>query len=75
MFKRTKYYATGGPAKKTKYMAKGGKASKYMAKGGKASKYCKDPNYAKGSKKRKKKAAGGFVGIRGQGAVMRERLR
>ena len=29
-----------------------------------ASKYCKDPNYAKGSKKRKKKATGGFVSIR-----------
>ena len=40
-----------------------------------ASKYCKDPNYAKGSKKRKKKAAGGFVGIRGQGAVMPDRVR
>ena len=40
-----------------------------------ASKYCKDPNYAKGSKKRKKKAKGGFVSIRGQGAVMSDRLR
>ena len=40
-----------------------------------ASKYCKDPNYAKGSKKRKKKAKGGFVSIRGQGAVMSNRLR
>jgi hypothetical protein len=40
-----------------------------------ASKYCKDPNYAKGSKKRKKKATGGFVSIRGQGIVMKERLR
>ena len=40
-----------------------------------ASKYCKDPNYAKGSKKRKKKAKGGFVSIRGQGIVMKERLR
>ena len=39
-----------------------------------ASKYCKDPNYAKGSK-RKKKAAGGFVSVRGQGIVMKERLR
>ena len=39
-----------------------------------ASKYCKDPNYAKGSK-RKKKAKGGLVSIRGQGIVMRERLR
>ena len=39
-----------------------------------ASKYCKDPNYAKGSK-RKKKATGGFVSIRGQGIVMKERLR
>ena len=38
-----------------------------------ASKYCKDPNYAKGSK-RKKKAKGGPV-IRGQGIVMKERLR
>jgi hypothetical protein len=40
-----------------------------------ASKYCKDPNYAKGSKKRKKKATGGFVSIKGQGIVMKERLR
>ena len=40
-----------------------------------ASKYCKDPNYAKGSKKRKKKAKGGFVSIRGQGVVMSDRLR
>ena len=42
-----------------------------------ASKYCKDPNYAKGSKKKKrtKKANGGFVYIRGQGAVMSNRLR
>ena len=40
-----------------------------------ASKYCKDPNYAKKSKKRKKKAIGGFVSIRGQGIVMKERLR
>ena len=40
-----------------------------------ASKYCKDPNYAKGSKKRKKKAKGGFVRIRVQGAVMSKRLR
>ena len=39
MFKRTKFYATGGSVKGSKYMAKGGKASKYMAKGGKASKY------------------------------------
>ena len=39
-----------------------------------ASKYCKDPNYAKGSK-RKKKSKGGFVSIRGQGIVMKERLR
>ena len=37
-----------------------------------ASKYCKDPNYAKGSKKRKKKATGGFVSIRGQGIVMKD---
>ena len=35
MFKRTKYYATGGPVKNPKGMTKGGKASKYMAKGGK----------------------------------------
>ena len=43
MFKKTKGYATGGPAKSTKYMAKGGaaqntspiKSTKYMAKGGK----------------------------------------
>ena len=40
-----------------------------------ASKYCKDPNYAKGSKKRKKKSKGGFVSIRGQGVVMKARLR
>ena len=43
-----------------------------------ASKYCKDPNYAKGSKKKKrvKKANGGLVfNIRGQGAVMRDKLR
>ena len=41
-----------------------------------ASKYCKDPNYAKGSKKRKKKMKkGGLVNIRGQGIVMKERLR
>lgn len=40
-----------------------------------ASKYCKDPNYAKGSKKRKKKATGGFVSIRGQGIVMPNRRR
>ena len=39
-----------------------------------ASKYCKDPNYAKGSK-RKKKSKGGFVSVRGQGIVMKERLR
>ena len=38
-----------------------------------ASKYCKDPNYAKKSK-RAKKAQGGPV-IRGQGIVMKERLR
>jgi len=38
-----------------------------------ASKYCKDPNYAKKSK-RAKKAKGGPV-IRGQGIVMKERLR
>ena len=43
MFKRTKFYATGGSVK--------------------------------GSKKRKKKATGGFVSIRGQGIVMKERLR
>tara|TARA_R100000008_G_C3466907_1_gene106989 strand:+ start:132 stop:359 length:228 start_codon:yes stop_codon:yes gene_type:complete len=41
-----------------------------------ASKYCKDPNYAKGSKKKTKKMKnGGLVGIRGQGIVMKERLR
>jgi len=40
-----------------------------------ASKYCKDPNYAKGSKKKKrvKKFAGGE--IRGQGIVMKEKRR
>ena len=40
-----------------------------------ASKYCKDPNYAKKAKggKRKGKFAGGP--IRGQGAVMPDRLR
>ena len=41
-----------------------------------ASKYCKDPNYAKGSKKKTKKMKnGGLVGIKGQGIVMKERLR
>tara|TARA_R100000005_G_scaffold90136_1_gene61206 strand:- start:269 stop:496 length:228 start_codon:yes stop_codon:yes gene_type:complete len=41
-----------------------------------ASKYCKDPNYAKGSKKKTKKMkSGGLVGIKGQGIVMKERLR
>jgi hypothetical protein len=40
-----------------------------------ASKYCKDSNYAKGSKKRKKKANGGFVNIKGQGIVMPNRRR
>ena len=41
-----------------------------------ASKYCKDPNYAKGSKRKKKKMKnGGLVNIRGQGIVMKERLR
>jgi len=43
-----------------------------------ASKYCKDPNYAKGSKKKKrvKKAGGGLVfNVRGQGRVMPNRLR
>jgi hypothetical protein len=41
-----------------------------------ASKYCKDPNYAKGSKKKAKKMKnGGLVGIKGQGIVMKERLR
>tara|TARA_Y100000768_G_scaffold275398_1_gene211008 strand:- start:512 stop:736 length:225 start_codon:yes stop_codon:yes gene_type:complete len=41
-----------------------------------ASKYCKDPNYAKGSKKKTKKMKnGGLVGMRGQGIVMKERLR
>ena len=40
-----------------------------------ASKYCKDPNYAKGSKKKKrvKKFEGGE--IRGQGIVMKEKRR
>ena len=38
-----------------------------------ASKYCKDPNYAKKSK-RTKKSIGGPV-IRGQGIVMKTRLR
>ena len=41
-----------------------------------ASKYCKDPNYAKGSKKKRvKKSTGGFVSIRGQGIVLKEKLR
>ena len=41
-----------------------------------ASKYCKDPNYAKGAKGKKvKKSAGGIVTIRGQGAVMSEKIR
>ena len=41
-----------------------------------ASKYCKDPNYAKGSKKKTKKMKnGGLVNVRGQGIVMKERLR
>ena len=49
-----------------------------------ASKYCKDPNYAKDSKKKKAKGGfvaavrkknGGFVSIRGQGAVMKEKIR
>jgi len=43
-----------------------------------ASKYCKDPNYAKGSKnkKRVKKAGGGLVfNVRGQGRVMSDRMR
>ena len=43
-----------------------------------ASKYCKDPNYAKGSKKKKrvKKAGGGLVfKVRGQGRVMPDRMR
>ncbi len=39
-----------------------------------ASKYCKDPNYAKKSKAKKMKR-GGLVNIKGQGIVMRERLR
>jgi hypothetical protein len=39
-----------------------------------ASKYCKDPNYAKGSKKKKMKR-GGLVNIKGQGIVMKARLR
>jgi len=38
-----------------------------------ASKYCKDPNYAKGSKKKMKN--GELVSIKGQGIVMKERLR
>jgi len=41
-----------------------------------ASKYCKDPNYAKGAKGKKvKKARGGLVSIRGQGAIMSDRRR
>ena len=41
-----------------------------------ASKYCKDPNYAKGAKGKKvKKAGGGLVSIRGQGAIMSDRRR
>ena len=41
-----------------------------------ASKYCKAPNYAKKAKGKKvKKAKGGLVSIRGQGAVLRDRLR
>ena len=41
-----------------------------------ASKYCKDPNYAKGSKKKAKKMKiGGLVNIKVQGIVMKERLR
>ena len=39
-----------------------------------ASKYCKDPNYAKNSK-RTNKSKGGLVSIRGQGRVMKSRLR
>ena len=39
-----------------------------------ASKYCKDPNYGKKSKAKKMKN-GGLVNIKGQGIVMRERLR
>tara|TARA_R100001132_G_C3193615_1_gene44330 strand:+ start:91 stop:312 length:222 start_codon:yes stop_codon:yes gene_type:complete len=39
-----------------------------------ASKYCKDPNYAKKSK-RTNKSHGGLVSIRGQGRVMKSRLR
>ena len=35
------------------------------------SKYCKDPNYARKSKKRN----GGFVSIRGQGAVLKEKTK
>ena len=38
-----------------------------------ASKYCKDPNYAKKDKDRKKARFGGP--IRGQGIVMKDRLR
>ena len=41
-----------------------------------ASKFCKDPDYAKGSKKKAKKMKnGGLVSIKGQGIVMKERLR
>lgn len=36
-----------------------------------ASKYCKDPNYAKKSKKKKRKFAGGGIATAGFGAVMR----
>ena len=39
-----------------------------------ASKYCKDPNYAKKSKAKKMKE-GGLVNIKGQGIVLKERLR
>ena len=39
-----------------------------------ASKYCKDPNYGKKSKTNKMKN-GGLVKIKGQGIVMKERLR
>ena len=46
-----------------------------------ASRYCKDPDYAKNEKAKAgfvaavRKKNGGFVSIRGQGAVMKEKTR
>ena len=41
-----------------------------------ASKYCKDANYANKAKGKKvKKSRGGLVSIRGQGAVLQDRVR